>query len=481
MLKQKTFLILAILGLGFGAQAQQASAWTLQECIQYARENNLTLRQAQYDIRTAELTKQENQFSRMPSLNASARGGYQFGRTIDPTTNTFNNQRIGFNSYSLDANVIVYNGGRINNAVQQSDLNMRAAQLQAEATSNDIALNIASAYLSILLAEEQLDNARANLELSQEQLEQTDQLIDAGSLPINNRLDILSQIALNEQAIIDAQNQVAINYLNLKQLMQLDPNEELQIVAPEFIELPEDVNPQNLQLDEIYTTALQTQPQIRAADLRMKSAVIGKDVARAGFLPSLSLFANLNSNYSSAFSSPIVEVVQSPPQQAFINGDPATISFLSPTAVDFEQINYTDQIDQNFGQVVGVNLSVPIYSRHSNRINMERARLNVLNQEVANEQQRQQLKTNVQRAIADARAAYQSLAAADRSVEAAEVAYDNAEKRYDLGAINTLELTTARNTLDRARIDYIRAKYQYLFNIKTVDFYLGKALTLETE
>lgn len=478
MQKQPTLLLL-LLALTVGSATAQSQRWTLQECIEYARQNNLSIKQSRIQIRTAELNKKENQFSRLPSLSANARGGYQFGRTIDPTTNTFNNQRIGFNSYSLDAGVTLYNGGLINNSVKQNEIDARAARLQTDATANDIALSIANAYLSILLAQEQLDNARANLRLSEEQLDQTDKLIRAGSLPENNRLDILSQIALNEQAIIDAQNQVAINTLNLKQLMQLDPKEALQIIRPEFLEIPEGIDPASLRLDEVFSAALQTQPQIRAAELRMQSAKLGKDVAKSGFLPSLSLFANLNSNFSSAFARPTGEIGLSNPQPVVINGDQATIQTFSP--VDFERIDYTDQIDQNFGQVVGVNLSIPIYSRHRNRVNVERSELNMLNAEIESRQQQQQLKTNVQRAIADTKAAYKSMNAAQRSVEAAQIAFENAQKRFDLGAINTLELTTARNTLDQARIDLIRSKYQYIFNLKTVDFYLGKALELETE
>lgn len=475
---KKLTLSLTLFALtNFIAQAQSPN-WSLEKCIEYARQNNLNLRQAQYDIRTAELDIQENQYSRLPGLSGGARAGYQFGRTIDPTTNSFNNERIGFNSFSLDANATLYSGGFINNSVKQSQINTRAAKLDAAATSNNIALDIAAAYLNILLAEEQLTNARQNLKLSEDQLDQTDKLIRAGSVPANNRLDILSQIAQNDRAIIEAENAVMIGYLNLKQLMQLSPEEELKIVRPEFIDLPDNGNPQAVGLEEVYNAALQTQPQIQAADLRIQSAQLSEEIAKSGFLPTLSVFASLNSNFSSAFRLPIFET-QRVPQTVFIDGSPVTIEFQSQVPVDNEQIAYTDQIDQNFGQVVGVNLNVPIYSRHTNRINKERARLSKLNAEVGSTQQRQLLKTDVQRSITDTRASFNSYKAAQRSVEAAETAFDNAQKRFDLGAINTLELATARNTLDQARIELIRSKYQYLFNLKTIDFYMGKALELK--
>ncbi|MCB9264574.1 MAG: TolC family protein [Lewinellaceae bacterium] len=477
MLNRITLLLTGLLLMAAQAVFAQ-NTWPLEKCIQYAQQNNLSTKQAQYNIQDAQLMEKLNQFSRLPNLSARTSAGYQFGRTIDPTTNSFNNQRIGFNSFSIDAGMTAFGGGQINNSIKQSKKDLEAARLEAQATSNDISLNIASAYLSILLAEEQLQNARKRLELSQEQLGQTDKLIQAGSLPPNDRLDFLAQIALDEQSIVDAQNQVAIGYLNLKQLMEIDPNEDIRIVRPESIEVPSDADPRLYRLEEVYTTALKTQPQIRAADLRLESAQLGEDIARAGMLPTLNLFASLNTNYSSAAQTPIIGPTSNM-ETVYINDMPVDIEFRGEGPVDYEQVSYSDQINENFGQTVGASLSIPIYSNHRNRIQMERARLNALNTEVINRQQRQQLKSDVQRAIADARAARESYAAAGKSVDAAQAAFDNAEKRFQLGAINTLEYTTARNNLDRAQVDLIQAKYQYIFNLKTVDFYLGRPINLD--
>ncbi|MCB0580078.1 MAG: TolC family protein, partial [Phaeodactylibacter sp.] len=257
-----------------------------------------------------------------------------------------------------------------------------------------------------------------------------------------------------------------------------DPNEDIRIVRPESIDVPAGADPRAYRLDEVYTAALQTQPQIRAADLRLESAQIQEDIARSGMLPTLSVFASLNTNYSSAFQAPIIGPTSSM-ETVYINGMPVDIEFRGEGPIDFEQVSYSDQINENFGQTVGASLRIPIYSNHSNRIQMERARINALNTEVVNRQQRNQLKTDVQRSIADARAARESYFAAQRSVDAAQAAFDNAEKRFQLGAINTLEYTTARNNLDRAQVDLIRSKYQYIFNLKTVDFYLGRPITLD--
>ena len=475
---QKITLLLTITIFSFCA-LQGQNTWSLERCIEYAQQNNLSTKQAAYTIKSTELMEKQNQYSRLPNVSGRMSAGFQFGRTIDPTTNSFNNQRIGFNSYSIDAGVTLYGGGRINNAVKQSKINTRASKLEADAVLNNTSLNIAAAYLNILLSEEQLTNAQISLELSQEQLEQTDKLINAGSLPPNDRLDFVSQIARNEQLLIEAQNAVQIGYLNLKQLMEVDPNEEVQVVHPQSIEVPEGDDPFSWNVEEVYTTALQTQPEIRAADLRLESSEVNERIAKAGYLPTLNLFASLNTNYSSVaqnliFGPTVIE------REVSINGaTPVSIEFSDNGIIGSENVNFSDQFNENFGQTVGISLNVPIYSNHSNKIETERARLSVLNQQVTNSQQRQQLKANVQRAITDARASNESLKAAQRSVEAAEMAFDNAEKRFSLGAINTLEYNTARNTLDRARVDLTRAKFQHIFNIKTVDFYLGRKITLD--
>ncbi|HQU61175.1 MAG TPA: TolC family protein, partial [Saprospiraceae bacterium] len=350
MLQKITLLFMSLCLAMLAGNAQ--NTWSLEKCIDYARQNNLSVKQAEYSIKNTDLTRKQNEFNRLPGLSGRTSGGLQFGRTIDPTTNSFNTEQITFNSFSIDLNATLYSGNRLNNAVKQSRIDLEAARLDAQATVNDIGLSIANAYLSILLAEEQLENARRRLELSQSQLDQTDKLIRAGSLPPNDRLDFLSQIALDEQSIIEAQNLVAIGYLNLKQIMEIDPNEDIRIVRPESINIPEGVDPQGFQLNEVYNAALQTQPQIRAADLRLESAQLEENIAHAGFLPTLSLFASLNTNYSSAFQSPIFGLVRSK-QTVFINNDPVEIEFENEAPVDYKNIAFGKQFNDNFGQTVG--------------------------------------------------------------------------------------------------------------------------------
>jgi outer membrane protein len=292
----------------------------------------------------------------------------------------------------------------------------------------------------------------------------------------------LAQLAQNEQTIIDAQNLVISNYLNLKQLLELDPKTEIRIQRPS-VEVPL-ADPNAFNLEEIYIRSLASQPQVRAGEVRVQSAELAVDISRAGLLPSITAFGSISSNYSSFakdFANPDLSnamQVQGAPTDIIVNGVPATVSFVETVGVIFPDKPYLNQMEENFGQLLGLSLNIPIFNNGQSRVAMERARINVLNTQVTNKQVKNTLKANIQRAIADARSAKESWEAAQRSVDAAQAAFDNAQKRFDLGAINSLGYSTSRNTLDRSKVDLVRAKYQYIFNLKVVDFYLGKEITI---
>jgi len=473
----KKLMLAGLIASGMCASLMGQQAWTLERCVEHAQQNSLAIKQAQNQVRNAELGLEQSRFSRLPSLNGTVSGGMQLGRTIDPTTNSFDNRRIGFNSYGLNFGVTLFAGNRINNNIQIGRLDLSATQLDALQTANDLGLNVATAYLNVLLSEEQLGLARQRLRQSQLQLEQTDKLIQAGARPVNERLNFLSQIALDEQAVIQAENTVNLNYLNLKQLLFLDPNEPFQIVRPE-ITIPAEVNPDNYSGNEVFVSALGAQANIQASEKRIESATQGIELAKAGFLPTLNFFGGMTSNYSSAGRRISGYKDVTIPQTVIFNGQ--TVIFQVPQQIpNFEENPYFNQINQNFGQNLGLSLSVPIYNNNRNKISVERARLNLIQQETNNQQLRQNLKTNVDRAIADARASRRTLDAAQKALEASDMALQNATVRYEVGSINALELQTARNAKDQAGSDLVRAKYQYLFNVKLVEFYQGRKITLE--
>ena len=453
--------------------------WTLRQCIEYAKENSLTLKQAEYGIQLAALTRAQNKAARLPSLNGSASGGMQFGRTIDPTTNSFNNQRISFNSYRLDASVPLFSGGAINNRIRQSELDLKAAKADAAFAFNNTALNIANAFLQILMAEEQLENARKRIELTRQQLEQTDKMIAAGTLPPNDRLEVEAQLARDEQVIVQAENLVQLNYLSLKEFMQLPPGTDMKIARPQ-LDLNDVTDPATVSFSRVYSVALSTQPQVQRDEMRLKSSEVGVDIARAALMPTLTLFGGLDTRWSSA--SRVVTGFQTErAQQNFYfpnQPDPVTIEFDVQSPV-LEKNPFPDQLDQNLGQSVGLALNVPIYNNNRNKINVERARVGILNAKLQSDLTKQQLQVDVQNAIANARAAHRNWVAAVKTMEAARAAFENAEKRYNIGAISSFQYTQARNTYDMAQIDLVVAKYDYVFRSKIIDYYLGRQIEIK--
>ncbi len=438
---RNTFLLTLLCIICYNVQAQEV--WSLQKCVEHAQKNNLNLRQSEIAIQQATINNKEDKFARHPNLNANVNGGFNFGRTIDPTTNDFRNQRIGNSQVSIQSNMTVYSGGRINNSIEKSKFEVEAAKADAKTMLNDIALQISTFYLNVLLAQEQVTIAQNQLKLTDTQLAQTDKRINAGVLPKNERLEILAQQARNQQNLITAQNNVAINLISLKNLLELEPAQDIAV------EVPTDVIPsaeEILSLEEIYSQALDAQPSIKASELRMESAQLDIPIAESFGLPQIDLFAQINSN--------------------------------SVHIPDFPNPKYFRQLDTNLGQTLGAQVSIPIYNRNRTKLAVERARLGVINAEVQNKQAKQALKADIQNAVASARAAKAQLAASQVALDAAKASYNNSQKMYDLGAINTLEFTNSKGNLDTAELNLIQSKYDYVFRLKVIDFYLGKDLSM---
>lgn len=482
MLKRITVICSSFLIFAGSLIAQDE--WSLEKCILHALDNSLNIKQTQLNVEQAELTKRGSQLSRLPSINANTNGGFNFGRTINPTTNTFVNVNQFGQSYSLSGSIPLYTGGEINNTIKQSDFDLQAAEADEQEMINNISLNVATAYLNILFAEEQLENAISRKKQTEDQLEQTEKLIEAGTRPYSDRLDIVAQLARDEQSIVTQENSVEQTYLNLKNLLVLEPDFELKIEHPE-INVPTSGELETMNFVDIYNQALNTQPQIKAGEMRTRSAELGVNIAKSNTLPTISLSGGLSTNFSDQgidFNNPQTQTITVPQtlDNAVVGGVPTSVVFDNTfDRTTFPDADYFTQLNNNFGQNIGFNVSIPIYNNHRNKIAVQRAKLNIINTQISNDQIKQQLKTDVQLALSNAKAAKKTYEVSLKSVEALEDAYNNAEKRFQLGAINTFEYTSSKNQLDLARVDLIVAKYDFVFKLKVVDFYTGKQLSLD--
>ena len=454
--------------------------WSLERCINQAQENSRQVKQSQIAVKNAELIKKQDTWSRYPSVSANSNLGFNFGRSVNPSTYAFENSATNYNSWGLSAGATLYNGGRINNQIKQSEIDVKAAKADLEQAASDIAMSVAQAYLQILLNDEQFENSKKRLQTTQSQLDRIERQIKAGQLAPNARYDLQAQAARDEQQIVTASNNVEISYLNLKNLLELSPETAMKIERPAII-IPTGTNPDGYMFKAVYNQALNNQPQIRAGDLRIKSAEMGVKVAQAALLPTLSVSGNLNSNYSSTIldfnRGKKVEIPFT--QKVILNGQTTDVTFLQSQTIDSPKKTYPSQLGDNFGQGVSLNLSIPIFNGFSRQIGIERQRLNVESQILALDRNKQQLKTDVQNAIANARAAKKSFEAAQKTFDAQKAAFDATEKRFQIGNANGFEFAQAKNNLDASERDVTVAKYDYLFRLKIVDFYEGKKITLK--
>ncbi|MCB0688900.1 MAG: TolC family protein [Saprospiraceae bacterium] len=465
---------LVILVLCHAIDAQEV--WTLDRCIDYAIENSLSVKEASVSRDAAVIDQKMANQLRYPNVSGSTGYNLSLGRQVDPTTNDFINQRFANQGLSISAGATLFNGNRITNQIKRAQFGKDAADLDLEQIKNDLALDVSLAFIQILFSQENLNNAQKSLDLINSQIEQMDKQIDVGARPKNARLDLVAQAATSEQLVIAAQNDIDIAYLSLKQLLQLDDSYEMTIEAPN-ISIPTEYETEAAKTGEVYKQALGWQPSIKAGELRKRNAELGVAISRANLLPSLGIGGSLNTNWSSQFQQFVDGGTELMTQEFILNGEPVTVEFESPV-VNRVDVKYLDQLNQNLGYGFGLQVNVPIYSRGQNKGDLDLAKLEVVRSDIANEQVKNRLKTDVQRAVTDVKAARKSYEAAMRVAEARGAAYQDTEKRFNLGVANSFEFITAQNQRDQAEVELIIAKYDYIFKSKVLDYYQGKRITL---
>ncbi|MBT8218760.1 MAG: TolC family protein [Bacteroidia bacterium] len=472
----RRLLILAFL-LTSALSIQAQSIWSLEKCISHALDNSIDVKLAKLGLENAQLVHKQSKLERLPSLNINTGYGWNFGRQIDPATNDFFDQRFNFTSGSASSFVTLFAGRGISNTIKRNNVDEDIANLDSKATIENLKISIVGFYVSILLAEEQVENSKTRVKSIQDQLENTDKLIKAGSLPVNDRLQVLADLANEEQNLISAQNNVDINYNLLKQVLFLDPDVEIRIAKPSTV-IPIETAPDKISFSSLYKSAINTLPEIRANELRLRSAELDVDIAKGNLYPTLSLSGSINSNYSSLGktfenTNQTIRI----PQNVFIDGNPAlleteTFSFI------VKDNPFWDQFNENIGRGFNLNLNIPIFNARRSKVNVERLQMQIENVKLQNEQALNTVKSNVQQALSDARAAQKQLDASQKSLAAQSANYENVEKRYQLGAVSTFEYITARNNLDAAKVNETISKFDYIFKVKILDFYMGKRLTI---
>lgn len=467
-------LLLSALAMGTATVAQEGPTWSLEKCIQYAIDNSLQVQQANLTQKQALLNKKQAVWSQAPTVDANLRHGVNFGRSVDLTTYQFNVQPTHLGSISLNANWLLYQGMQVRNTIKQTRIDVSAAEQDVLQAKNDVSLAVAQAYLSILLATENKGVLEEQANVTKAQLKQTARLIEGGVLAENSRYDLEAQIARDEERILVAQNTIDLAYVNLKVLMNMDVSEPLTIETVDNVPIPE--NEALATLDEVYEEALKNQPNVVAAQLRERSAELGINIARGALTPAIALYSSINTNFSSAFKIPTTPAIDTTFGVVTSTGQ-ITHSY-QRTFTDPKPVSYFKQLGGNLSGNIGINISVPIFNGLRNRINIERAELATRIAKLGTEQIKNTLKANIASALTDVRAAQKRLVAASKSIRAIRLSVNNTRRRYDLGVVNSFELTSVQNTLIAAESSVLQAKYDYLFKLKILDYYRGRPIEL---
>ncbi len=465
------------------AQGQETEAtFTLEECVNYAWENNLNVRNGQLTQLNNEIALKQSKFALLPSLGAGGSVGKSFGRSIDPVSNAFVSRDFTTGGFSANSSVFLYRGGVLRNTIKRNELNLDASEFDLQKAKNDIGLQVATNFLNVLLNTEQFENAKYQVEVTSAQLERTKKLVAAGSLPITNQLDLESQLASNEVQVVNSENARNLALLNLKQAMQMPANQELNIETPDL-----NIDQVSLAMEnpsQIYEVALDVQPEVKSAELGIESSDIEVQISKAAFLPSLSLSGSISTNYSDQARQILGQQSVTVPSQeiGFVQGSNATVfsnpqTQLVPIISDGYQV--FDQFNDNLGQSVRLNLNVPIFSNYSNSANLQRAQITKQRAEIQSETVKNQLRQSIETAYNSAIAALKSYEASEKRLKALEESFRATEQRYNVGGANFVDYQVANNNLFAARTDLTRAKYEYIFRATILDFYLGNPITLD--
>lgn len=455
------------------------SNWSLQAAIQYALKHNISIQQNEVNQRLALLTLRQSQYAQIPSLNVSPTYGISKGRSIDPTTNQFVEGSYEFVSAGASSNVLVFGWFQQRNTITRNKLSYEAAKEDLNQLKNDVALNVATGFLRVLMAKEQIKVNEKQVALSLAQLQQTQKFAEVGRVPELNVAQLEAQLASDSSALISALSDYTASILDIKALLNLDFYIAFQASIPE-IAMEDRLSIQSLNPEYIFQEAIKNIPSVKSSELKLKAAKYSWNAARGGLLPQLSLSGQLGSNWTSTYRQfDGFSINGTSPTGTFVNVGGNQYDVLQPNVIPryTSPIMFT-QLENNFRQTISATLNIPLFNGWQAQFQVRQAKLNIISQELIQFQTELKLKQDVYKAHNDATNAIQKYYAAKRSQDAAQRAFDFAQKRYELGLTNTIEYLSTQNNLYKAEASMLNSKYDLIFKLKVIDYYLGKELSL---
>lgn len=482
----KKLLTLSSFLIFFAVQLQAQGKWDLKRCVEYAINNNISIKLADVDARVAKLTYEQSKYARFGQANFATQFGLNFGRSIDPTTNLYTTNQSVYQGISLQAGANLFNWFSQKRLIEANRYGYEAQRENVDKIKSDVTLNVAAAYLTALLAREQVNLSQTKLMLTSQQLDNTRKLVAAGSVPELNAAELEAQFATDTSAFISAQQTYDIDVLNLKAFLNIDAAAEFDLDTPPVESIP--VEPiSQLQPDFVYSLAEKTFPQQRMNELRVTSAQKNVQAVKGLLFPTLSIYGSLGNNFAndlrkSVPGQPITYdtlsfYTQTPTDKFPIIQPIPTVNYYHQPVGDIFN-GYWTQMDNNFRQQVGLQLSIPIFNGNQVKTNYQKAKLNVQTVTLQKESDLLTLKQNVYQAYYNAVASLQKFESNKKAVATAERSFDLATKRYNIGLLNTIDYLVNQNNLFTARINQLSSQYDYVFRMKVLEYYKGLGVRL---
>ncbi len=433
-------LIAAAILLVVTTSAQAQESWSLQKCIDYALKNNIQIKQQDLNSKYYNNLLGQAKNNRLPNLNASFQNSQSFGRSL-ALDNTYRDVNSNTTSGSLNSNVTVWNGFKLNNSVKAADMDLRASLEDMQKAKDDIMLNIAASYLEILFADELVTVAEDLQKITQLQIDRTGKLVEAGSLAKGSLLEIEAQYAREELNVVKAQNRLQLAYLALYQLLELPSTESFKIEKPTLPEIGANMSLINSM--DVFKNAVQLKPAVKSAEFKLESARKQLLIAKGELLPSLSFGGNYYNYYNNKFG-----------------------------------IDFSRQLKGQQSYGFAATLSIPIFNRYQGKTTVSNAQISVENTELQLQSAKNLLRKDIEQAYTNAVAAFKSYVANQKAVISSKEAFRYTEEKFNVGMINSVEYNQSKNNLSSAQSDLLQAKYEYIFRTKILDFYNGRSIEL---
>ncbi|MBS1647605.1 MAG: TolC family protein [Bacteroidetes bacterium] len=450
------------------------SGWTLQQCIDYAWKNNLTLKQNALSADINAVNYMQSKANILPTLNMGASHTYNNGQKIDPYTNRFASSTILSENFYAQAQVTLWSGLQQYNNVKKNQYAYLSSKETYEQQKNDLALNVASAFLQVVYNTELQKVAEQQVSISSQQLDRTQKLADAGSVALSSVYDMKAQLASDQYALVSAQNNNNLSVLALKQLLYLDSLNSFFIEKPVFELSAADLAA--YKVEDIYQMALKSQHKIKSAEYSLLSSEKNVSYARGKISPTLSLSGTLATGYSGLDVTPV--------GTPYITGlYPSGITSTGDTVYapnyhqDTKKTAWATQFKNNLNKSIGFSLYIPLFNGLSTASNIKIAKLQMLSNKYNYDITKQQLYKTIAQAYADAQAALNKYVSAKMAYEASAQSFSFAEQKFNAGALNSFDYNNSKNRILKTQTDMLNAKYDFIFKLKVLDYYEGKSLS----